>query len=78
MNLALDFDMIATNAGSAPKYMEWYGGFSLLVTLIWLYIEFLRLAPHHMARLDKVLRNHLDLRAHVANHRMRIIGPRDA
>lgn len=43
LNLALDFDQISTNAGSAPKYMEWYGGFSLMVTLIWLYLEFLRL-----------------------------------
>jgi uncharacterized YccA/Bax inhibitor family protein len=41
LNLALTFDFIASNAGSAPKYMEWYGAFSLLVTLIWLYIEFL-------------------------------------
>jgi uncharacterized YccA/Bax inhibitor family protein len=43
LNLVLDFDMIAQNAGSAPKYMEWYGAFSLMVTLIWLYIELLRL-----------------------------------
>jgi uncharacterized YccA/Bax inhibitor family protein len=43
MNLALDFDLISQNAGSAPKYMEWYGAFSLMVTLIWLYIELLRL-----------------------------------
>jgi len=43
MNLALDFDMIAQNAGSAPKYMEWYGAFSLMVTLVWLYMEILRL-----------------------------------
>jgi len=39
----LDFDNIAQNAGSAPKYMEWYGAFSLMVTLIWLYMELLRL-----------------------------------
>jgi uncharacterized YccA/Bax inhibitor family protein len=43
-NLLLDFDLIerGSNEG-APKYMEWYGGFALLVTLIWLYIEVLRL-----------------------------------
>lgn len=43
LNLALDFDFIERSAGSAPKYMEWYGAFSLLVTLVWLYIEILRL-----------------------------------
>ncbi len=43
MNLALDFDLIAQSAGSAPKYMEWYGAFSLMVTLVWLYLELLRL-----------------------------------
>ena len=44
MNLILDFDFITSNArGSAPKYMEWYGAFGLMVTLVWLYIEFLRL-----------------------------------
>jgi uncharacterized YccA/Bax inhibitor family protein len=43
LNLVLDFDNIAQNAGSAPKYMEWYGAFSLMVTLIWLYMELLRL-----------------------------------
>lgn len=44
LNLLLDFDMIeqGANAG-APKYMEWYGAFGLLVTLIWLYLEILRL-----------------------------------
>lgn len=43
-NLLLDFDFIeqAYNRG-APKYMEWYGGFALLVTLVWLYLEILRL-----------------------------------
>jgi uncharacterized YccA/Bax inhibitor family protein len=50
MNLALDFDGIAQNAGSAPKYMEWYGGFSLMVTLIWLYITFLRLLASFRGR----------------------------
>jgi uncharacterized YccA/Bax inhibitor family protein len=43
MNLALDFDQISSCAGSAPKYMEWYGAFSLMVTVIWLYVEILRL-----------------------------------
>jgi uncharacterized YccA/Bax inhibitor family protein len=43
LNLVLDFDLIARNAGTAPKYMEWYGAFSLMVTLIWLYMELLRL-----------------------------------
>jgi uncharacterized YccA/Bax inhibitor family protein len=44
LNLILDFDMITqgTNA-HAPKYMEWYGAFGLMVTLIWLYLEILRL-----------------------------------
>lgn len=44
LNLILDFDMIVqgTNA-RAPKYMEWYGAFGLMVTLIWLYLEMLRL-----------------------------------
>ncbi len=43
-NLLLDFDFIERASQSrAPKYMEWYSAFSLLVTLIWLYIEFLRL-----------------------------------
>ena len=44
MNLVLDFDFIDNGArGGAPKYMEWYGAFSLLVTLVWLYLEILRL-----------------------------------
>ncbi len=44
MNLVLDFDFIESGAeAGAPKYMEWYGAFGLMVTLIWLYIEFLRL-----------------------------------
>ena len=43
-NLLLDFDFIETGARSnAPKYMEWYGAFGLMVTLIWLYLELLRL-----------------------------------
>ncbi len=44
MNLIIDFDMIETAAGmGAPKYMEWYGAFGLMVTLVWLYMEILRL-----------------------------------
>lgn len=44
LNLVMDFDFIeeASEKG-APKYMEWYGAFGLLVTLIWLYLELLRL-----------------------------------
>lgn len=44
LNLVLDFDFIEHGAeAGAPKYMEWYAAFGLLVTLIWLYIEILRL-----------------------------------
>ncbi len=44
LNLVLDFSFIERAAGSgAPKYMEWYGAFGLMVTLIWLYLEILRL-----------------------------------
>jgi len=44
LNLVLDFDFIEEGAEmGAPKYMEWYGAFGLLVTLIWLYLEILRL-----------------------------------
>ena len=44
LNLVLDFDFIESGVEQgAPKYMEWYGGFGLMVTLVWLYIEFLRL-----------------------------------
>jgi uncharacterized YccA/Bax inhibitor family protein len=44
LNLVLDFDFIehGVNAG-APKYMEWYGAFGIMVTLVWLYLEMLRL-----------------------------------
>ncbi|MCA9083627.1 MAG: Bax inhibitor-1/YccA family protein [Planctomycetaceae bacterium] len=43
-NLLLDFDLIDRMAASgAPKHMEWYGAFALLVTLVWLYMEILRL-----------------------------------
>lgn len=44
MNLILDFDFIERGATKgAPKYMEWYGAFGLMVTIVWLYIEMLRL-----------------------------------
>jgi uncharacterized YccA/Bax inhibitor family protein len=44
MNLALDFDFIEkAEAAGAPKHMEWYAAFGLLVTLVWLYLEILRL-----------------------------------
>ena len=44
LNLVLDFDFIEAAAEQgAPKYMEWFGAFSLMVTLIWLYLEILRL-----------------------------------
>jgi len=43
-NLVIDFDFIEQGAQQgAPKYMEWYGAFGLMVTLIWLYMEILRL-----------------------------------
>jgi uncharacterized YccA/Bax inhibitor family protein len=44
LNLFLDFDQIEKGAlENKPKYMEWYGAMGLMVTLVWLYIEFLRL-----------------------------------
>ena len=44
LNLVLDFDLIESGArAGAPKYMEWYGAFALMETLIWLYFEILRL-----------------------------------
>ena len=44
LNFIIDFDNIETSANSfAPKYFEWYFGFSLMLTLIWLYLELLRL-----------------------------------
>ncbi|WP_408953150.1 Bax inhibitor-1/YccA family protein [Lysobacter sp. Hz 25] len=51
MNLVLDFDFIETGVEQgAPKYMEWYGAFGLMVTLVWLYIEFLRLLSKLQSR----------------------------
>lgn len=44
LNLIIDFDIIQKGVSSgAPKYMEWYGAFALMITIIWLYIEILRL-----------------------------------
>lgn len=44
MSLIYDFDVITQGAvQGAPKYMEWYGAFSILVTLVWLYVEIIRL-----------------------------------
>ena len=51
LNLVLDFDFIETGVErGAPKYMEWYAGFGLLVTLIWLYIEIVRLLAKLQSR----------------------------
>lgn len=51
LNLVLDFDFIDSGATQgAPKYMEWYGAFGLIVTLIWLYIEILRLLSKMRSR----------------------------
>jgi uncharacterized YccA/Bax inhibitor family protein len=44
LNLILDFEMVVQGAAAGyPKYMEWYGAFGLMVTLVWLYLEILRL-----------------------------------
>jgi uncharacterized YccA/Bax inhibitor family protein len=44
LNLVLDFDFIENGArAAAPKYMEWYAAFALMITLVWLYLEILRL-----------------------------------
>ena len=51
LNLVLDFDFIETGVNyGAPKYMEWYGAFGLMVTLIWLYLEILRLLARTRSR----------------------------
>jgi len=51
LNLVLDFDFIENGIEQgAPKYMEWYGAFGLMVTLVWLYIEFLRLLSKLQSR----------------------------
>ncbi len=44
LNLILDFDFVETGVHArAPKYMEWYGAFGIMVTLVWMYLEILRL-----------------------------------
>ena len=51
LNLVMDFDFIEEGVSNgAPKYMEWYGAFGLLVTLIWLYLEILRLLAKLQSR----------------------------
>ena len=51
LNLVLDFDFIESGVEQgAPKYMEWYGAFGLMVTLVWLYVEFLRLLAKLQSR----------------------------
>ena len=51
LNLVLDFDFIEEGSkNGAPKYMEWYGAFGLLVTLVWLYLEILRLLAKLQSR----------------------------
>ncbi len=53
LNLVLDFDFIESGAArGAPKYMEWYAAFGLMVTLVWLYIEILRLLAKLAANRD--------------------------
>jgi uncharacterized YccA/Bax inhibitor family protein len=51
LNLVLDFDFIEQGVQvGAPKYMEWYGAFGIMVTLVWLYIEILRLLSKMRSR----------------------------
>lgn len=51
LNLIIDFDMIEKGAEQgAPKFMEWYGAFALLVTIVWLYIEILKLLSRFAKR----------------------------
>lgn len=51
LNLIMDFDFIERGSQmGAPRFMEWYGAFGLMVTLIWLYIEFLRLLSRFAGR----------------------------
>ena len=53
LNLVLDFDFIEQGAErGAPKYMEWYASYGLLVTLVWLYIEILKLLMKLASRRD--------------------------
>jgi uncharacterized YccA/Bax inhibitor family protein len=51
LNLVLDFDFIEQGVQfGAPKYMEWYGAFGIMVTLVWLYLEILRLLSKMRSR----------------------------
>ena len=51
LNLIMDFDMIERGADmGAPKFMEWYGAFGLMVTIVWLYIEILKLLTRFSRR----------------------------
>lgn len=51
LNFVLDFDFIERGAqAGAPKYLEWYGAFALMVTIVWLYVEFLRLLSQLRSR----------------------------
>ena len=51
LNLVLDFDFIEKGVeAGAPKYMEWYGAFGLIVTLVWLYLDILRLLSKLQSR----------------------------
>jgi len=51
LNLILDFDLIEQGVRTgAPRYMEWYGAFALVVTLVWLYLEMLRLLSKVQSR----------------------------
>lgn len=51
LNLVMDFDFIERGVkNGAPKYMEWYGAFGLMVTLVWLYLEMLRLLSKIQSR----------------------------
>jgi uncharacterized YccA/Bax inhibitor family protein len=51
LNLVLDFDFVEQGvAAGAPRYMEWYAAFGIIVTLVWLYLEFLRLLSKFRSR----------------------------
>ncbi len=51
LNLVLDFDFVEQGvAAGAPKYMEWYAAFGIIVTLVWLYLEMLRLLSKFRSR----------------------------
>jgi hypothetical protein len=50
LNLSLDFDFIERSTAGAPRYMQWYGAFGLMVSLIWIYVSVLRLIALLRAR----------------------------